>query len=57
MFEKFITPLAEFFGAKLKGIPWMEVLNLCAVGARTPCPRLHNGHQIPNYVQAFMLNN
>lgn len=25
--------LAEFFGAKLKGIPWMEVLNLCTVGS------------------------
>ena len=24
--------LAEFFGAKLKGIPWMEALNLCTVG-------------------------
>ena len=24
--------LAEFFGAKLQGIPWMEVLNLCSVG-------------------------
>jgi hypothetical protein len=21
--------LAQFFGAKVKGIPWMEVLNLC----------------------------
>jgi hypothetical protein len=25
--------LAEFFGAKLQGIPWMEALNLCTVGA------------------------
>jgi Domain of unknown function (DUF6431) len=25
--------LAEHFGAKLKGIPWMEALNLCTVGA------------------------
>lgn len=25
--------LVEFFGAKLKGIPWMEALNLCTVGA------------------------
>ena len=25
--------LAEFFGAKLKGIPWMEALNLCTVAA------------------------
>jgi hypothetical protein len=25
--------LAEFFGAKFKGIPWMEALNLCTVGA------------------------
>jgi hypothetical protein len=25
--------LAEFFGAKLNGIPWMEALNLCTVGA------------------------
>jgi hypothetical protein len=25
--------LAEFFGAKLKGIPWMEALNLCTAGA------------------------
>jgi len=24
--------LAQFFGAKTKGIPWMEVLNLCTVG-------------------------
>ena len=24
--------LAEFFGAKLKGIPWMEAFNLCTVG-------------------------
>lgn len=24
--------LAECFGAKLKGIPWMEALNLCTVG-------------------------
>ncbi|NJR56793.1 MAG: hypothetical protein HC768_20970 [Acaryochloris sp. CRU_2_0] len=24
--------LAQFFGAKVKGIPWMEVLNLCTVG-------------------------
>ena len=24
--------LAEYFGAKLKGIPWMEALNLCTVG-------------------------
>ena len=24
--------LAEFFGAKMKGIPWMEALNLCTVG-------------------------
>jgi len=24
--------LAQFFGAKIKGIPWMEVLNLCTVG-------------------------
>jgi hypothetical protein len=24
--------LAEFFGAKFKGLPWMEVLNLCTVG-------------------------
>jgi len=24
--------LVEFFGAKVKGIPWMEVLNLCTVG-------------------------
>ena len=24
--------LAEFFGAKLHGIPWMEALNLCTVG-------------------------
>jgi hypothetical protein len=24
--------LAEFFGAKLRGIPWMEALNLCTVG-------------------------
>jgi len=24
--------LAEFFGAQLKGIPWMEALNLCTVG-------------------------
>jgi len=25
--------LAQFFGAKVKGIPWMEVLNLCTVGS------------------------
>jgi hypothetical protein len=25
--------LAEFLGAKLKGIPLMEALNLCSVGA------------------------
>jgi hypothetical protein len=25
--------LAQFFGAKIKGIPWMEVLNLCTVGS------------------------
>jgi hypothetical protein len=25
--------LAHFFGAKTKGIPWMEVLNLCTVGS------------------------
>ena len=24
--------LAQFFGAKLNNIPWMEVLNLCTVG-------------------------
>lgn len=24
--------LAEFFGAKIKGIPWMEALNLCTIG-------------------------
>jgi hypothetical protein len=24
--------LAQVFGAKLQGIPWMEVLNLCSVG-------------------------
>jgi hypothetical protein len=35
--------LAEFFGATLKGIPWMEALNLCTVGAFNsllpdPCP-------------------
>ena len=24
--------LAEYFGAKMKGIPWMEALNLCTVG-------------------------
>lgn len=24
--------LAEFFGAKLRGLPWMEALNLCTVG-------------------------
>ena len=24
--------LAEFFGAKLYGLPWMEALNLCTVG-------------------------
>jgi hypothetical protein len=24
--------LAQFFGAKVKGIPWMEVVNLCTVG-------------------------
>lgn len=26
------TSLAEHFGAQLKGIPWMEALNLCTVG-------------------------
>jgi hypothetical protein len=25
--------LAEFFGAKFQGLPWMEALNLCTVGA------------------------
>ncbi|UBF30445.1 hypothetical protein K9N68_35205 (plasmid) [Kovacikia minuta CCNUW1] len=25
--------LAEFFGANLNGLPWMEALNLCTVGA------------------------
>jgi hypothetical protein len=25
--------LAEFFGADLHGIPWMEALNLCSVAA------------------------
>jgi hypothetical protein len=24
--------LAEFFGTKLRGIPWMDALNLCTVG-------------------------
>ncbi|KAI9129150.1 hypothetical protein [Acaryochloris sp. CCMEE 5410] len=24
--------LAEHFGAQLKGLPWMEALNLCTVG-------------------------
>jgi hypothetical protein len=33
--------LAEFFGAELRGIPWMEALNLCTVGGLSKLLPVH----------------
>lgn len=34
--------LAEFFGARLHGLPWMEAVNLCTVGALDKLVLLNN---------------